>query len=219
MANKIVPTKANLLATKSQLEFAKKGYDLLDKKRTVLIKEMMDLNKKASAIQESIEEAFTKSYTALEEATITMGSDALYEIARSTPKEEEYNVISRSVMGVEIPEIKYQKTDLKTDYSIHKTTTAFDAASNDMHNIRYLIYELAQVETSVFRLAQEIKKTQKRANALDKIQIPKYTKIVTEIENILAEKEREDFFRLKKVKDRKEVQEEKKEKQEREAAI
>ena len=66
-----------------------------------------------------------------------------------------------------------------------------------------MIYELAEVENSVFKLAQEIKKTQKRANALDKIQIPKYTKIVKEIENILQEKEREDFFRLKKVKDKK----------------
>ena len=57
----------------------------------------------------------------------------------------------------------YEKEGMKVEYSIHKTTTAFDEASVDMHNILYLIYELAQVETSVFRLAQEIKKTQKRA--------------------------------------------------------
>ncbi|MBP2024629.1 V-type ATP synthase subunit D [Peptoniphilus stercorisuis] len=213
MAKKIVPTKANLIATKSALNFAKKGYDLLDKKRTVLIKEMMDLNKRAMKLQEVIEKTFEESYTALEDATITMGSESMYEIAKSTPKEKEYEIISRSVMGVEIPEIKYEKEGLKTEYSIHKTTTAFDEATVDMINIEYLIYELAQVETSVFRLAQEIKKTQKRANALDKIQIPKYTDIVNEIENILAEKEREDFFRLKKVKDRKEKQELEKENQ------
>ncbi|MDO5714930.1 MAG: V-type ATP synthase subunit D, partial [Tissierellia bacterium] len=93
---------------------------------------------------------------------------------------------------------------LKADYSFHETTTAFDKAVVDLREIRYLIYELAQVETGVFRLAEEIKKTRKRANALDKIQIPKYKSIVTEIENILAEKEREDFFRLKKVKNKKE---------------
>lgn len=213
MAKKIVPTKANLIATKSALNFAKKGYDLLDKKRTVLIKEMMDLNKRAMKLQEVIEKTFEESYTALEDATITMGSESMYEIAKSTPKEKEYEIISRSVMGVEIPEIKYEKEGLKTEYSIHKTTTAFDEATVDMINIEYLIYELAQVETSVFRLAEEIKKTQKRANALDKIQIPKYTAIVNEIENILAEKEREDFFRLKKVKDRKEKQELEKENQ------
>lgn len=203
MAIKIVPTKANLIATKSKLQFAKKGYDLLDKKRTVLIKEMMDLNKKAVVLQAKIEESFEKSYEALEDATITIGSDSIYDIAKSTAPEKEYDIISRSVMGVEIPEIKYKQSKMRADYSLHNTTTAFDAAVMDMNDIRYLIYELAEVETSVFRLAEEIKKTQKRANALDKIQIPKYEAIVIEIENILAEKEREDFFRLKKVKDRK----------------
>ncbi|WP_036730354.1 V-type ATP synthase subunit D [Peptoniphilus mikwangii] len=203
MATKTVPTKANLMATKSALEFARKGYDLLDKKRTVLIKEMMDLNKRAESLQDRIEKIFKQSYSALEEATVTMGTEAIYEISKSMALEKPYEVISKSVMGVEIPEIKYRQDGLRTEYSFHKTTTAFDKASLDMHNIRYLIYELAQVETGVFRLAQEIKKTQKRANALNKIQIPKYESIVKEIENILSEKEREDFFRLKKVKDKK----------------
>lgn len=209
MANKVIPTKANLLAAKASLEFAKKGYDLLDKKRTVLIKEMMDLNKRAASIQKEIEEAFKNSYQTLEEATISMGTDMLDEIARSMVNEEEYEIISRSVMGVEIPQIKFQKKKMQAEYSIHETTTAFDQAAQDLHEIRYLIYELAQVETGVFRLAEEIKKTQKRANALDKIQIPKYGVIVREIENVLAEKEREDFFRLKKVKDRKRKQKKK----------
>lgn len=209
MANKVIPTKANLLAAKASLEFAKKGYDLLDKKRTVLIKEMMDLNKRAASIQKEIEEAFKSSYQTLEEATISMGTDMLDEIARSMVNEEEYEIISRSVMGVEIPQIKFQKKKMQAEYSIHETTTAFDQAAQDLHEIRYLIYELAQVETGVFRLAEEIKKTQKRANALDKIQIPKYGVIVREIENVLAEKEREDFFRLKKVKDRKRKQKKK----------
>lgn len=206
MANKVIPTKANLLAAKASLEFAKKGYDLLDKKRTVLIKEMMDLNKRAASIQREIEEAFQTSYHTLEEATISMGTDVLDEVARSMVSEQDYEIISRSVMGVEIPEIKFKRQKMQAEYSIHETTTAFDQAAQDLHEIRYLIYELAQVETGVFRLAEEIKKTQKRANALDKIQIPKYGNIVREIENVLAEKEREDFFRLKKVKDRKKKQ-------------
>ena len=63
--------------------------------------------------------------------------------------------------------------------------------------------ELAELENSVYKLAMEIKKTQKRANALDKIQIPKYESTIKYIEEVLEEKEREDFFRLKKVKDRK----------------
>lgn len=203
MATKVIPTKANLLQTKASLEFAKKGYDLLDKKRTVLIKEMMDLNKKAAEIQNKIVVEFAKTYRALEDATITMGTESIFEVSKAVPIEDDYEVKFRSVMGVELPKVKYEEKERRAEYSFHRTTSAFDEASIDLHVVKYLIYELAEVENSVFKLAQEIKKTQKRANALDKIQIPKYTKIVKEIENILQEKEREDFFRLKKVKDKK----------------
>lgn len=203
MATKVIPTKANLMAAKASLELAKKGYELLDKKRVVLIKEMMDLNKKAADLQQIIEDTFSKTYTALTDATVSMGTEAFYEVSKSIAHEKEFEIVSSSVMGVEIPVIKYEKEPLKTEYSLHRTTTAFDVASLDVNNLKYLIYELAEVESSVFRLAFEIKKTVKRANALDKKQIPKYERIVKEIEDTLAEKEREDFFRMKKVKSKK----------------
>lgn len=203
MTKKIAATKANLLALKDAYNFAKKGYELLDKKRTVLIKEIMDRNKEAADLQEKIEESFKKSYESLLEASITMGSGPVYEMSHSIAKEKEYEIVSKSVMGVEIPKIKYESEELKTEYSLHNTTVAFDIASLDMHNIKYLIYQLAEIETSIFRLAQEIKKTGKKANALEKVQIPKYKKMINDIENELEEKERDDFFRLKKVKDKK----------------
>lgn len=201
--NKVIPTKAKLLEIKSQLEFAKKGYELLDKKRIVLIKEMMDLNKRARELQDDIEKSFQKSYTSLTEAIITMGSENLREISNSIELEKEYEIVSVSVMGVELPRVKYEKEKQKPGYSMYKSTSAFDRSALDLNDLKYKIYELAEVENSVFRLAEEIKKTVKRANALDKIQIPKYEAIKIEIENILEEKEREDFFRLKKVKDKK----------------
>lgn len=77
-----------------------------------------------------------------------------------------------------------------------------DIAAKKFLEIKYLIYELAEIENAVFKIAMEIKKTGKRANALDKIQIPRYEEAVKYIQDVLEEKEREDFFRLKKVKDR-----------------
>ena len=203
MTKKIAATKANLLDLKDAYNFAEKGYELLDKKRTVLIKEIMDRNKEAADLQEKIEESFKKSYESLLEASITMGSGPVYEMSHSIAKEKEYEIVSKSVMGVEIPKVKYESEELNTEYSLHNTTVAFDIASLDMHNIKYLIYQLAEIETSIFRLAQEIKKTGKKANALEKVQIPKYKKMINDIENELEEKERDDFFRLKKVKDKK----------------
>ena len=100
MTKKIAATKANLLALKDAYNFAEKGYELLDKKRTVLIKEIMDRNKEAADLQEKIEESFKKSYESLLEASITMGSGPVYEMSHSIAKEKEYEIVSKSVMGV-----------------------------------------------------------------------------------------------------------------------
>jgi len=203
MANKIVPTKSNLIKAKNSKTFAKKGYELLDKKRTILIGEMMSLIDKAKNIQEEINKTFSISYNALQNANITMGINSVEEIALSINKEEEFDILLRSVMGVEIPEVKYNQKEFKAQYGIFRSNPALDNAVKDFQDIKYLIYQLAQIENTVFKLAKEIQRTQKRANALEKIQIPKYDKQVKYIQETLEEKEREDFFRLKKVKKKK----------------
>lgn len=202
MAKKLTATKANLIKVKDSLTFAKKGYNLLDKKRTVLIREIMTLNERAAVIQDEIENKFKSSYEALTMASITMGWEAMVDISKSMPLEEDYEMGYRSVMGVEIPEILYHPYDPQQTFSLYETSFAFDQAYLEMHEMRKLIYELAQIETSLYRLAKEIKKTVKRANALEKIQIPRYELAKKEMEAILEEKEREDFFRLKRVKNK-----------------
>ncbi|WP_353094934.1 V-type ATP synthase subunit D [Tissierella praeacuta] len=197
---KLTPTKANLLKSKNSLQFAKKGYELLDRKRTVLIREMMSLIDKSSELQERIDTEFKETYEALKLANITMGTESVEEISSSIEKEEDFHILFKSVMGVEVPIIKKEDTKLTTEYGFFRTNPAFDKAVLQFNDIKRLIYELAELENSVYKLAMEIKKTQKRANALEKIQIPKYTATIKYIEEVLAEKEREDFFRLKKVK-------------------
>lgn len=197
---KLTPTKANLIKSKNSLQFAKKGYELLDRKRTVLIREMMSLIDKASELQERIDIEFKEAYEALKLANITMGTESVEEIAASIEKEKDFNILFKSVMGVEVPIIKREDTTITTEYGFFRTNPAFDKAVLKFSDIRKLIYDLAEIENSVYKLAMEIKKTQKRANALDKIQIPKYTTTIKYIEEVLEEKEREDFFRLKRVK-------------------
>ncbi|NLY77674.1 MAG: V-type ATP synthase subunit D [Tissierellia bacterium] len=197
---KITPTKANLIKSKNSLAFAKKGYELLDRKRTLLIREMMSLIDEASNLQEEIETEFSKAYDALKLANITMGTENVEEIARSIEKEKDFTILTKSVMGVEIPHIKYEEDSLTAEYGFFRTNPAFDKAVLSFNNIRKLIYKLAEVENSVYKLAMEIKKTQKRTNALEKIQIPKYSSTIKYIEEVLEEKEREDFFRLKRIK-------------------
>ena len=198
---KMTPTKANLIKAKSSLEFSRKGFELLDRKRTVLIREMMTLIEKANELEQIIDSSFRNGYEALKLANITMGTENMEEISLSFKREKDYNIIFKSVMGVETPIIKgEQDTHITTESGLFRTNLAFDNAVLEFIDMKSIIYNLAEVESTVFKLALEIKKTQKRANALEKIQIPRYEKVIKYIDEVLEEKEREDFFRLKRVK-------------------
>lgn len=203
MQENIAPTKANLMTAQVALDFSKKGYELLDKKRNVLIREMMSFMDRAKEIQQKMQEIFKEAYEALIMANITIGINEVNEVAESIPQATEFTILTQSVMGVEIPQIKYEKRELEPYYSFYHTNTALDIALKEFHRVKYLLYELAKIEDSVYKLATEIKRTQKRTNALKNIQIPKYEALVKMISEMLEEKEREDFFRLKVLKKKK----------------
>jgi len=206
MQENIAPTKANLIAAQAALVFSKKGYELLDKKRNVLIKQMMSFMDRAKAIQQKMQGIFKEAYEGLIMANITIGINEVNEVAKSIPQATEFTILTQSVMGVEIPQIKYEKRELEPYYSFYHTNTALDVALKEFHRVKYLLYELAEIEDSIYKLATEIKRTQKRTNALKNIQIPKYEALVKMISERLEEKEREDFFRLKVLKKKKNIQ-------------
>ncbi len=199
----IVPTKSNLMSAQNSLEFSLKGYELLDKKRNVLIREVMSYLDRAKSLQNKINETFETAYDALRKANLTLGISTVEDIALAIPEAIEHEIKFKSVMGVEIPEISYKFQKIEPHYSMIKSNSAMDLAYEKFNEVKYLIFELAEVENSIYKLAVEIKKTQKRANALENIQIPKFTLIVKSISEVLEEKEREDFFRLKIVKKKK----------------
>lgn len=204
MAVLIAPTKSNLIKAKASLELSNKGFELMDKKRNVLIKEMMSLVDRAKEIQSKIYEKIDEAYNHLQYANITLGIKNVENIAHSIPKDEEFEVLLKSVMGVDVPMIKYEKQPLAPSYGFYNTNPALDAATVCFREVRYMIYELAEMDNAIFKLAKEIQKTQKRTNALQHIQIPRYKEQVKYIQEALEEKEREDFFRLKRVKSKSE---------------
>ena len=199
----IAPTKSNLMSAESSLEFSKKGYELLDKKRNVLIREMMSYVNQVENLQNRVNETFNSAYDALRKANITVGISTVEDIAMAIPESKEYEVLFRSVMGVEVPRVIFEHKEIEPQYSFYRSNSAMDLAYEKFNEVMYLIYELAEIENAVYRLAMEIKKTQKRANALENIQIPKFVQIVKSIREVLEEKDREDFFRLKVVKKKK----------------
>lgn len=194
----VIPTKGNLLNIKKTLDLAKLGYSLLDRKRNILIREMMGLIDDAKSIRGEIEDTYRDAYLALQNANITLG--ICENFAKAVPIETGVHVTYRSVMGVEIPKVKLRQKPLKAHYGFQSTNAALDNAYVLFQKVKYLTATLAEIENSIYRLASAIKKTQKRANALKNIIIPRYeadSKFITEA---LEEKDREDFSRLKIIK-------------------
>ncbi len=202
MSTPIVPTKGNLLAIKKSLELAKVGFELLDKKRNILIREMMMLIKHASTIQEKIDITYKRAYEALQKAHITLGM--CEEIAGTVPVDDSLKLSYRSVMGVEIPIVSLSEEEKSTlPFGIYNSNSMLDEAYRRFIEVKRLTADLSEIENSVYRLADAIGKAQKRANALKNIVIPRFEENVKFISDALEEKDREDFSRLKVIKKRK----------------
>ena len=203
MAVQAVPTKGNLMNAKKSLALARNGYELLDRKRNILVREMMTLIDHANAIQAQIDGAYEEAYFALQTANITNGF--CEDISNAVPIEDGLRLDFRSVMGVEIPILTMEETEAATylHYGTRTTNSAVDKVYILFTKVKTLTVELAEIENSVYRLADAIKKTQKRANALKNIMIPRFEETVKFITDALDEKDREEFSRLKVIKRKK----------------
>ncbi|MBQ2774277.1 MAG: V-type ATP synthase subunit D [Clostridia bacterium] len=198
----VFPTKSNLISTKKSLDLAKLGYDLLDRKRNILVREMMQLIDRAGQIQKNIDETYSKAYLALQRANVTLGMCA--EFAQAIPVDNSLNIDLRSVMGVELPLVTLGDEKPGMHYGLNSTNSMLDEAYLSFIEVKRMTAQLAEIENNVYRLADAIKKTQKRANALSNIMIPQFTATIKYITEALEEKEREDFSRLKVIKNQKE---------------
>lgn len=197
------PTKGNLILAKNSLVLAKQGYDLMDKKRNILIHELMDLIDRAKGIQSEIDTTFTAAYKALQTANIEMGIRNVEDLSTTVPEENSIQIKQRSIMGTEIPLVEFDHSGSKPTYSFFNTRVSLDEATNQFKKVKELTLRLSMIENAAYRLATNIKKTQKRANALKNITIPYYSSLTVNIQNSLEEKEREEFTRLKVIKRRK----------------
>ncbi len=199
-----VPTKGNLLRARNSLALARQGYELMDRKRNILIRELTALIDQAREIQGLIDSAYRKAYSALEAANIEMGISTVEDISHVIPLEDSIEVVTRSIMGTEIPLVRYTKRErTEPEYALYRTRDALDEARKAFDEVKDLTIRLSGVEISAHRLASDILRTRKRANALQNIMIPRYEELIRTISSALEEKEREEFTRLKVIKRRK----------------
>ncbi|MDR0943907.1 MAG: V-type ATP synthase subunit D [Ruminococcus sp.] len=202
MADQVFPTKGNLLNTQKSLKLATLGYELLDKKRNILIRELMSMVDKAKQLRGTIDTTYIQAYQALQMANISRG--IIESIADSMPLEDSLEVTYRSVMGCELPQVSIKEKKPQILYGFFNTDVNIDRAYICFERVKVMTAALAEVDNGIYRLTNSIRKTQTRANALQNIVIPRYKKTVKFISESLEEKEREDFSRMKVIKSQKE---------------
>ncbi len=199
----IAPTKTNLLDYKSQLEFSIEGHTLLEEKREILVLHLVEIISKIKDVRENLDSLLEKSYDLLQTVVLEIGELELKNIADTHKELPELEIHEKRVMGVSIPAIRYKeeiRDNGKPDISFASSTANYDILSRHIKEIVNLIVVVAQVEDSAWRLAYEIKKTQRRVNALENIFIPEFKEIIKFIQDTLEERERETFFQLKRIK-------------------
>lgn len=197
------PTKGNLILAKNSLKLAHMGYDLMDKKRNILIRELMGMIDEAKDIQKQIDVTFREAYKALQIANMEIGINNVQTLSYTVPVENSIRIKTRSIMGVEIPLVESDPSGETPTYAFYSTKESLDAARLAFEKVKELTLKLSMIENSAYRLASAIRKTQKRANALKNITIPHYMQLSKDIADALEEKEREEFTRLKVIKQRK----------------
>lgn len=198
----IAPTKSNLLSLKRQLTFAEEGYDLLEQKRQILIFELMSRLARAEEVERAVTEQLQLAHAALREATLDGGSDNLARAALGVKPGGEITLTGQHLMGLKIPRVAVQIPPAGVPFGVAGTPASTDVAMRRFVGLLPLLAELVELQNTVLRLARELRKTQRRCNALSKIFIPSYRETLAYIASSLEERERESLTILKLIRDR-----------------
>lgn len=182
------------------MQVAKSIYRILEDKRDVLVRRLNDLVDVAEEEREKMEQPLRQAYMSLFKSYADMGSMKVESIAATTPPSIEVKVSEKTMLGIRIPTLEIASTKIPLNYGFLDTTSSFDEAVKNFREILDTMCKVAEIENTIFRLAEELKKTQRLLNALEHLIIPRYQEAIKFISSSLEEREREDFVKLKHVK-------------------
>lgn len=200
----VPPTKSSALNIKRELAFGEEGFSLLDQKRQILVFELMGNLDKARRVQQLADDALRAAFEALKAAQLRSGSAALEKEALAVNVEHGMQLSGRRIMGIDIPQVAVSAAKPGVQFGLTTSNTASDEVMKKFNEALKVVGELAEVESAVFRLAKEVKKTQRRVNALEKIFLPQYRETLKYIKDSLEEREREEMTIMKLIKQRRE---------------
>jgi len=197
----VSPTRINLIQTKKTLSLAESGREVLERKRDILLRELRNSIYEAERAREELLNVLGKAYQSLRDANIAKGSETVASVALSSNTKAQYFTDYKSIMGVTVPSLEFQGApEVKPDYGFANTSVELDKAFGHFHSVLTLIADLAEAEGATFQIANDVRRTQRRVNALNYVLIPRYRKTAKWIELVLEEKDREEFVRTKIIK-------------------
>lgn len=196
----IAPTKSNLLQMKEQLAVSTNGYELLEEKREILVRELMRLVERVKTLEEQIQKVTQDAYPAFIRMLMLDGADNIERVSQSIHYDFEMEEKTEVLCGMQFSSIDVKLPEKQLFYSLIGTDANTDAVTTKFFELLQLLTQIASIRTIVWRLAGEVKKTQRRVNALDKMIIPQTKETKAYIESVLEERERENIFVLKALK-------------------
>ncbi|MBN2029234.1 V-type ATP synthase subunit D [bacterium] len=198
---KVIPTKTNLLRLKRDISFAQEGYDLLEQKRKILVVELMGLMDKTADAREKVDNALAEAFAALQNAILMMGKKTVMNVAPAVNIDSDITIQMRRLMGVNLPIVDIKTKEIAPYFSLEQTSFWIDETIDRFKVLLNDLGKLAEFQISLMRIADEVQKTMRRVNALDKIALPDYRESIKYIEDTLEENERETFALLKLIKE------------------
>lgn len=201
----IQPTRGELLKLKRRIDLAERGHELLREKRDALVTEFFDNLDLFRDRRENVEEKLEEAFEDLINAKVVLGTFGLQKASDAARSDLDVDVDSRNIMGVNVPIVEageIERKNTERGYSLLQTSAKLDEAAEEFEEALKAILELAESEETVRLLAQEIEKTKRRVNSLEHVLIPRLEDNLEYIEMRLEEQEREDYFRLKRIKEK-----------------
>ncbi|MCX7882744.1 MAG: V-type ATP synthase subunit D [Brevinematales bacterium] len=198
----VAPTKTALFEYKEQLAFSQEGRALLEEKREVLVMQLLSILQTYKEKRHRLEEVWGNFYQEFLLLKTLSGEESVAEMTCvdiSHPLSS-VEMTERTLMGVVLPSLKPLLTDHVAVKNFLSTNVFYDDLYHQFRDLFSLLLEVAQLESAVWRLASEIRRTQRKVNALDNIFIPEFKEIVKFIADTLEERDRETLFQMKKVK-------------------
>lgn len=210
MANDVKPTRKELMGIEDRIELSERGHDTLEQKRDGLIMEFMDILDQAQDVRSEVGEEYETAQETIDLARAMEGDVAVRGAAAALEEHPEITIQSKNIMGVVVPQIdssKVKKNLEERGYGVLGTSARIDEAADAYEDLLESIILAAEVETAMKKMLEEIETTKRRVNALEFKLLPELRENKEYIEQKLEEQEREEIFRMKKIKDKKEDEE------------